>query len=87
MVLFFVGLRSVDQSIICVVQVDGVSLPSIYLCIVLPSLGSVFFSVLMIFVHIVIKSFDLVASMTVGGLGYVFDLPVMFMYVHIFIRG
>lgn len=87
MVLFFVGLCGVDLVIVCVVQVDGVSLLIIYLCIVLLSLCLVFFSVLMIFVYIVIKSFDLVVVMIVGGLGYFFDLLVMFMYVYIFICG
>ena len=87
MALFLAGLRSVDQSIIRAAQVDGASLPSIYLRIVLPSLGPVFFSALMILAHIAIKSFDLVASMTAGGPGYASDLPAMFMYAHTFTRG
>src|SRR3546814_5559814 len=48
MALFLAGLRSVDQSIIRAAQVDGASLPTIYLRIVLPSLRPVFFSALMI---------------------------------------
>lgn len=87
MALFLAGLRGVDQSIIRAAQVDGASLPSIYLRIVLPSLGPVFFSALMILAHIAIKSFDLVASMTAGGPGYASDLPAMFMYAHTFTRG
>ena len=87
MALFLAGLRSVDQSIIRAAQVDGASLPNIYLRIVLPSLGPVFFSALMILAHIAIKSFDLVASMTAGGPGYSSDLPAMFMYAHTFTRG
>ena len=47
--------------------VDGASLPTIYLRIVLPSLRPVFFSALMILAHIAIKSFDTVAAMTAGG--------------------
>ncbi|MBS7660877.1 sugar ABC transporter permease [Pseudomonas lalucatii] len=87
MALFLAGLRGVDQSIIRAAQVDGASLPAIYLRIVLPSLGPVFFSALMILAHIAIKSFDLVASMTAGGPGYSSDLPAMFMYAHTFTRG
>jgi glucose/mannose transport system permease protein len=87
MALFLAGLRGVDQSIIRAAQVDGASLPAIYLRIVLPSLGPVFFSALMILAHIAIKSFDLVASMTAGGPGYASDLPAMFMYAHTFTRG
>ena len=68
-------------------QIDGASLPSIYLRIILPSLRPVFFSALMILAHIAIKAFDLVAAMTAGGPGYASDLPAMFMYTHTFTRG
>ena len=87
MALFLAGLRSVDQSIIRAAQVDGASLPTIYLRIVLPSLRPVFFSAVMILAHIAIKSFDLVAAMTAGGPGYSSDLPAMFMYSFTFSRG
>lgn len=87
MALFLAGLRSVDQSIIRAAQVDGASLPTIHLRIVLPSLRPVFFSAVMILAHIAIKSFDLVAAMTAGGPGYSSDLPAMFMYNFTFSRG
>jgi glucose/mannose transport system permease protein len=87
MALFLAGLRGVDPSIIRAAQVDGASLPAIYLRIVLPSLRPVFFSAFMILAHIAIKSFDLVAAMTAGGPGYASDLPAMFMYTFTFSRG
>lgn len=87
MAMFLAGLRGVDQSIIRAAQVDGASLPTIYLKIVLPSLRPVFFSAFMILAHIAIKSFDLVAAMTAGGPGYSSDLPAMFMYSFTFSRG
>ncbi len=87
MALFLAGLRGVDQSIVRAAQIDGASLPSIYLRIVLPSLRPVFFSAVMILAHIAIKSFDLVAEMTGGGPGYASDLPAMFMYNFTFSRG
>jgi len=87
MALFLAGLRGVDQSIVRAAQIDGASLPSIYLRIILPSLRPVFFSALMILAHIAIKAFDLVAAMTAGGPGYSSDLPAMFMYTHTFTRG
>ncbi|KAF1050517.1 MAG: sn-glycerol-3-phosphate transport system permease protein UgpA [Stenotrophomonas maltophilia] len=87
MALFLAGLRGVDPAIVRAAQVDGASLPTIYLRIVLPSLRPVFFSALMILAHIAIKSFDLVAAMTAGGPGYASDLPAMFMYAHTFTRG
>ena len=84
MALFLAGLRGVDPAIVRAAQVDGASLPTIYLRIVLPSLRPVFFSALMILAHIAIKSFDLVAAMTAGGPGYSSDLPAMFVcaYLH-----
>ena len=87
MALFLAGLRGVDSSIVRAAQVDGASLPRIYLRIVLPSLRPVFFSAVMILAHIAIKSFDLVAAMTAGGPGYASDLPAMFMYSFTFSRG
>nr|MBF0682840.1 sugar ABC transporter permease [Pseudomonas sp.] len=87
MALFLAGLRGVDPSIVRAAQIDGASLPTIYLRIVLPSLRPVFFSALMILAHIAIKSFDLVAAMTAGGPGYASDLPAMFMYNFTFSRG
>lgn len=87
MALFLAGLRGVDQSIVRAAQIDGASLPSIYMRIVLPSLRPVFFSAVMILAHIAIKSFDLVAAMTGGGPGYASDLPAMFMYNFTFSRG
>ncbi|WP_040261216.1 MULTISPECIES: carbohydrate ABC transporter permease [Pseudomonas] len=87
MAMFLAGLRGVDSSIIRAAQVDGASLPTIYLKIVLPSLRPVFFSAFMILAHIAIKSFDLVMAMTAGGPGYSSDLPAVFMYSFTFSRG
>ncbi|MGV8546183.1 sugar ABC transporter permease, partial [Pseudomonas aeruginosa] len=55
--------------------------------VVLPRLLPVIFSALMILAPIAIKRFYLVAAMTAGGPGYSSDLPVMFMYAHIFTCG
>ena len=48
MALFLAALRGIDDSIIKAAQVDGASLPRIYWRIILPSLGPVFFSTLMV---------------------------------------
>ncbi|MGV8202717.1 carbohydrate ABC transporter permease, partial [Pseudomonas aeruginosa] len=74
-------------AIVRAAQVDGASLPTIYLRVVLPSLRPVFFSALMNLANTAIKSFDLVAAMTAGGPGYACDVPAMFMYAHAFTRG
>lgn len=75
MALFLAGLRGIDDSIIKAAQIDGASLPRIYVKIIIPSLRPVFFSTLMILSHIAIKSFDLVVALTGGGPGYSSDEP------------
>jgi glucose/mannose transport system permease protein len=87
MALFLAGLRGVDDSIIKAAMVDGASLPTIYLRIVIPALRPVFFSVLLVLAHIAIKSFDLVMALTAGGPGNSSDVPAIFMYQFSFTRG
>jgi glucose/mannose transport system permease protein len=87
MALFLAALRGIDDAIIKAAQVDGASLPRIYWRIILPSLGPVFFSTLMVVSHLAIKSFDLVMALTAGGPGFATDLPATFMYAHAFTRG
>ncbi len=87
MALFLAGLRGVDDSIIKAAQIDGASLPIIYWRIIIPGLGPVFFSALIILTHIAIKSFDLVIALTGGGPGYASDVPATFMYTFAFTRG
>lgn len=87
MALFLAGLRSVDQEIIKAAMVDGVSLPRIYISIVIPSLAPVFLSAIVVLAHLAIKSFDLVIALTGGGPGYATDLPATYMYAMAFSRG
>ncbi|ACB33961.1 binding-protein-dependent transport systems inner membrane component [Leptothrix cholodnii SP-6] len=87
MALFLAGLRGIDESIIKAAQIDGASLPRIYLRIIIPSLRPVFFSTLMVLAHIAIKSFDLVMALTAGGPGFATDVPATYMYTMAFNRG
>ena len=80
-------MRGIDDSIIKAARIDGASLPRIYWRIILPSLGPVFFSTLMVLSHLAIKSFDLVMALTAGGPGYATDVPATFMFVMSFNRG
>ena len=87
MALFLAGLRGIDDAIIKAAQIDGASLPRIYLRIIIPSLRPAFLSAIIILSHIAIKSFDLVMVLTRGGPGYSSDLPATFMYAFAFNRG
>jgi glucose/mannose transport system permease protein len=84
MALFLAGLRGIDQEIVKAAYLDGASTPRIYASIMIPALKPVFFSAVVILVHIAIKSFDLVIAMTAGGPGTATDLPATFMFSMIF---
>lgn len=87
MALFLAGLRGVDSQIIQAAEMEGASRPVIYWRIIIPALRPVFFSVIIILMHIAIKSFDLIIALTSGGPGYSSDVPATFMYTYSFSRG
>lgn len=87
MALFLAGLRSVNQEIIRAAMVDGISMPRIYISIIIPSMTPVFLSAFIVLTHLAIKSFDLVIALTGGGPGYATDLPATYMYAMAFSRG
>ena len=79
MALFLAGLRSVDDEIVKAAKIDGASLYSIYITIILPMMRPVFMSSIVILLHISIKSYDLVIALTAGGPGISSDMPAVFM--------
>lgn len=79
MALFLAGLRSIDDEIIKAAKIDGASLYSIYVTIILPMMRPVFMSSIVILLHISIKSYDLVIALTAGGPGTSSDMPAVFM--------
>ncbi|RVU84362.1 sugar ABC transporter permease [Leucothrix sargassi] len=87
MALCLAGLRGVDENIVKAARVDGASMSTIYRRIIIPGLGPVFFSSLIVLTHIAIKSFDLIVALTGGGPGYSTDVPATFMYTYAFTRG
>ena len=78
MALFLAGLRSIDDEIIKAAKIDGASLYSIYITIILPMMRPVFMSSIVILLHISIKSYDLVIALTAGGPGTSSDMPAVF---------
>ncbi|MBF0278418.1 MAG: sugar ABC transporter permease [SAR324 cluster bacterium] len=79
MALFLAGLRSIDDEIIKAAKIDGASLYTIYITIILPMMRPVFMSSIVILLHISIKSYDLVIALTAGGPGTSSDMPAVFM--------
>lgn len=87
MVLLLAGLRGINGEVINAAKIDGASMPLIYWKIIIPQLGPVFFSSVIILLHIAIKTFDLVIVMTKGGPGYSTVLPSIFMFDYSFARN
>ena len=87
MVLFLAGLRGINSEIISAAKIDGASLWRIYFQIIIPALKPVFFSSIIILLHLAIKTFDLVVAMTNAGPGHSSILPSIFMYDYSFTRS
>ena len=87
MILLLAGLRGVNYEVVNAAKIDGASMPLIYWKIIIPQLGPVFFSSIIILLHISIKTFDLVVAMTKGGPGFSTILPSIFMYESSFARN
>jgi len=87
MVLLLAGLRGINHEVVNAAKIDGASMPRTYWKIIIPQLRPVFFSSVIILLHISIKTFDLVVAMTKGGPGYSTILPSIFMYQYSFGRN
>lgn len=87
MALFLAGLRSVDDEILKAAAIDGAGPIRTYVGIVLPMLGPVLLSAVIILTHLAVKSFDLIIALTGGGPGYATDVPATFMYAYAFQRS
>lgn len=87
MAIFLAGLRGIDSSIIKAAQIEGASLPRIYLNIIVPMLRPAFLSVIVLLSYISIKSFDLVLALTNGGPGNATEMPSTFMFSATFRRN
>jgi glucose/mannose transport system permease protein len=87
MAIFLAGLRGIDTSIIKAAQIEGASLPRVYLSIIVPMLRPAFLSVIVLLSYISIKSFDLVLALTNGGPGSATEMPSTFMFSATFRRN
>jgi glucose/mannose transport system permease protein len=87
MILFLVGLRSIDENLVRAAAIDGANVYQLYRRIMIPALRPVFISVVVLLVQRAIVSFDMVMALTAGGPGYSTDLPAVFMVVTAFQRS
>jgi len=79
MALYLAGIRAIPNELIEAARVDGANSLQIYLKIVIPLLKPITLSAVIILGHISLKIYDLVVSMTGPGMGFITDVPAMFM--------
>lgn len=87
MCLMLAGLRGVDESLWKAARIDGVPVWRYYLSIVVPLIGPMIVTAVILLSISVIKLYDLVVAMTRGGPGIASDVPAKFVMDHLFERN
>lgn len=87
MALCLAGLRGIDPDIWKAARVDGVPRWRTYLHVVIPMMGPIFFTAIVLLSLSVVKGFDLVVAMTNGGPGIATEVPAKFVIDHIQVRA
>lgn len=87
MAILLAGLRGVDPDLRKAARVDGVPLWRYYISIVLPLLKPMVVTATVLLATGVVKLYDLVVAMTVGGPGIATEVPAKFVMDHLFERN
>jgi glucose/mannose transport system permease protein len=87
MAILLAGLRGVDADLWKAARVDGIPTWRVYLSIVLPLLGPMVVTVVVLLSVQVARLYDLVVAMTRGGPGVSSEVPAKFVMDHLFERN
>jgi glucose/mannose transport system permease protein len=87
MAILLAGLRGIDADLWKAARVDGIPTWRVYLSIVLPLLGPMVVTVVVLLSVQVVKLYDLVVAMTRGGPGIASEVPAKFVMDHLFERN
>jgi glucose/mannose transport system permease protein len=87
MAILLAGLRGVDEDLRKAARVDGVPPWRYYLSVVLPLLKPMIVTATVLLATGVVKLYDLVVAMTVGGPGIATEVPAKFVMDHLFERN
>jgi len=87
MAILLAGLRGVDADLWKAARIDGIPLWRTYLSIVLPLLGPMLVTATVLLSIQVVRVYDLVVAMTLGGPGIATEVPAKFVMDHLFERG
>lgn len=78
--MYLAGLRGIPEELREAARIDGASEWKIYFKVILPQLKPITFGVIVMMLHISLKIFDLIYTMTGPGSNFVTDMPAVYMY-------
>lgn len=87
MAILLAGLRGVDADLWKAARVDGIPTWRVYLSVVLPLLRPMVVTATVLLATGVVKLYDLVVAMTLGGPGIATEVPAKFVMDHLFERN
>jgi len=87
MAILLAGLRGVDEDLWKAARVDGIPTWRVYTSIVLPLLRPMVVTATVLLATGVVKLYDLVVAMTLGGPGIATEVPAKFVMDHLFERN
>ncbi|MBA4205965.1 MULTISPECIES: carbohydrate ABC transporter permease [Pannonibacter] len=87
MCIMLAGLRGIDADLWKAARIDGIPVWRTYLSVVLPLLGPMIITAVVLLATGVVKLYDLVVAMTLGGPGIASEVPAKFVMDHFFERN
>ncbi|GEO16392.1 carbohydrate ABC transporter permease [Microvirga aerophila] len=87
MAILLAGLRGVDEDLWKAARVDGIPTWRVYTSVVLPLLRPMIVTATVLLATGVVKLYDLVVAMTLGGPGIATEVPAKFVMDHLFERN
>ncbi|WP_419922594.1 carbohydrate ABC transporter permease [Candidatus Poriferisodalis sp.] len=84
MAMYIGGMATVPESVREAARIDGASEWQVYRRVVIPMMRPVTITVLVILLHISLKTFDLVVAMAGPGPGFATDLPSLYVFETMF---
>lgn len=87
MCIMLAGLRGIDADLWKAARIDGIPVWRTYLSVVLPLLGPMIITAVVLLATGVVKLYDLAVAMTLGGPGIASEVPAKFVMDHFFERN
>ncbi|WP_417168675.1 carbohydrate ABC transporter permease [Terrihalobacillus insolitus] len=78
--MYLAGLRGIPEELREAARMDGATERQIYFKVILPQLQPITFGVIVMMLHISLKIFDLIYTMTGPGANFVTDMPAVNMF-------